>query len=92
MPPGALLLQRRVRSVGQARWQRLHDGVHLHRRRPGTGFGANPPVSRFCRSHRSILGTDTANIAATSSRGVPIATARTTRSRRSSEYGFMLQA
>ena len=58
----------------------------------GTGFGASPPVSRFCRSHRSILGTDTANIAATSSRGVPIATARTTRSRRSSEYGFMLQA
>ena len=59
---------------------------------PGTGFGASPPVSRFNRSHRVIVGTDTANLAATSSRGVPIATARTTRSRRSSEYGFMHQA
>ena len=56
---------------------------------PGTGFGARPPVSRFSRSHRVIVGTDTANVAATSSRGVPIATARTTRSRRSSEYAFM---
>ena len=59
---------------------------------PGTGFGARPPVSRFKRSHRVIVGSDTANVAATSSRGVPIATARTTRSRRSSEYAFMLQA
>ena len=56
---------------------------------PGTGFGATPPVSRFNRSHRSIVGIDTANRAATSSRGVPIKTARTTRSRKSSEYGFM---
>ena len=59
---------------------------------PGTGFGARLPVSRFNRSHRSIVGTDTAKVAATSSRGVPIATARTTRSRRSSEYAFMLRA
>jgi hypothetical protein len=59
---------------------------------PGTGFGARLPVSRFNRSHRVIVGTDTANVAATSSRGVPIATARTTRSRRSSEYAFMHQA
>ena len=59
---------------------------------PGTGFGASLPVSRFKRSHRVIVGTDTANIAATSSRGVPIVTARTTRSRKSSEYAFMLKA
>ena len=59
---------------------------------PGTGFGATLPVSRFNRSHRVIVGTDTANVAATSSRGVPIATARTTRSRKSSEYAFMLEA
>jgi hypothetical protein len=39
-----------------------------------------------------IVGTDTAKVAATSSRGVPIATARTTRSRRSSEYAFRHQA
>jgi len=56
---------------------------------PGTGFGATAPVSRFNRSHRSIVGSDTANRAATSSRGVPINTDRTTHSRRSSEYGFM---
>ena len=59
---------------------------------PGTGRGARLPVSRFNRSHRSIVGTDTANVAATSFRGVPIATARTTRSRRSSEYAFTLKA
>jgi hypothetical protein len=59
---------------------------------PGIGFGARLPVSRFKRSHRVIVGTDTTNRAATSSRGVPIATARTTRSRRSSEYAFMHQA
>ena len=59
---------------------------------PGTGFGARLPVSRFNRSHRSIVGTDTASSAATSLRGVPIATARTTRSRRSSEYAFILEA
>jgi len=41
---------------------------------PGTGFGARLPVSRFNRSHRMIVGTDTTNLAATSSRGVPIAT------------------
>ena len=59
---------------------------------PGTGFGARLPVSRFNRSHRVIVADDTANLAATSSRGVPIATARTTRSRRSSEYALMPQA
>ena len=52
---------------------------------PGTGFGASPPVSRCWRSQRSIVGTDTRKRAATSSRGVPINTARTTRQRRSSE-------
>jgi len=52
---------------------------------PGTGFGANPPVSRFNRNHRVIVGTDTRKRAATSSRGVPIITARTTRQRKSSE-------
>jgi hypothetical protein len=57
---------------------------------PGTGFGARLPVSRFNRSHRVIVADDTANIPATSSRGVPIATARTTRSRRSSPYALML--
>jgi len=59
---------------------------------PGTGFGARLPVSRFNRSHRSIVGTDTANVAATSSRGVPIATARTTRQRKSSVYAFIPKA
>ena len=58
---------------------------------PGTGFGARPPVSRFNRSQRVIVGTDTANCRATSSRGVPNVTARTTRQRKSSEYGLMLQ-
>jgi hypothetical protein len=59
---------------------------------PGTGFGARLPVSRFNRSHRVIVGTDTAKVAATSSRGVPIATARTTRQRKSSGYAFMPEA
>ena len=58
---------------------------------PGTGCGASLPVSRFNRSHRSIVATDTAKAAATSSRGVPIVTARTTRQRKSSEYGFIPQ-
>ena len=58
---------------------------------PGTGFEARLPVSHFNRSHRVIVADDTANVPATSSRGVPIATARTTRSRRSSEYAFMHQ-
>jgi hypothetical protein len=56
---------------------------------PGTGRRAKPPVSRFSRTHRSIVGTDTSKRAATSSRGRPASTARTTRSRRSSEYAFM---
>src|SRR5215216_2933216 len=56
---------------------------------PGTGFGARLPVSRRCRNHRSMVGTDTAKAAATSRRGVPFDTARTTRHRRSSEYGFI---
>jgi hypothetical protein len=59
---------------------------------PGTGFRARLPVSRFSRSHRVIVADDTSYVSATSSRGVPIATARTTRSRRSSEYAFMHQA
>jgi hypothetical protein len=59
---------------------------------PGTGFGARPPVSRRWRSHRSIVGTDTANRHATSSRAIPLSTAATTRHRRSSEYGFMPRA
>ena len=59
---------------------------------PGTGFGASPPVSRWSRSHRSIVGTETANRSATSPRGVPRDTARTTRHRRSSEYGLMSSA
>lgn len=56
---------------------------------PGTRRRANPPVSRFSRTHRSIVGTDTANVPATSSRGLPSSTARTTRSRRSTEYAFI---
>ena len=59
---------------------------------PGTGFGASPPVSRCRLSHRSIVGTDTANRRATSSRGAPPDTAHTTRHRRSSVYGFILTA
>lgn len=59
---------------------------------PGTGFGASPPVSRFNRNHRVIVGTDTANRIATSSRGIPLDTATTTRHRRSSEYGFIPKA
>ena len=59
---------------------------------PGTGFGARLPVSRFNRSHRVIVADDTANVAATSSRGVPVATARTTRQRKSSVYAFMAEA
>ena len=58
---------------------------------PGTGFGANSPVSRLSRSQRVIVGTDTANRIATFSRGIPLATAATTRQRKSSEYGFILQ-
>jgi hypothetical protein len=58
---------------------------------PGTGFGANPPVSRSSRSQRVIVGTETANRSATSARGSPSATAATTRQRKSSEYGFILQ-
>ena len=53
---------------------------------PSNGRAATPPVSRFSLNHRSIVGTETANIPPTSSRGVPTATALTTRSRRSSEY------
>ena len=56
---------------------------------PGTGLGAGLPVSRRCRSQRSMVGSDTAKVAATSARGVPRDTARTTRHRRSSDYGFM---
>jgi hypothetical protein len=59
---------------------------------PGTGFGASAPVSRRCFSHRLIVGTDTANRHPTSSRGIPLSTAITTRQRRSSEYGFIPQA
>ena len=55
----------------------------------GTGFGASPPVSRFSRSQRSIVGTDTRKRAATASRDVPISTARTTRQRKCSAYGFI---
>ena len=56
---------------------------------PGTGLGASPPVSRRRLSHRSIVGTDTANRRATSWRGAPPETAHTTRHRRSSAYGFI---
>jgi hypothetical protein len=59
---------------------------------PGTGRRDSPPVSRFSRTHRSIVGTDTSKRAATSSRGRPASTARITRSRRSSEYAFILAA
>jgi hypothetical protein len=59
---------------------------------PGTGRRARPPVSRFSRTHRSIVGTDTSNRAATSSRGRPASTAPITRSRRSSEYAFIPSA
>ena len=56
---------------------------------PGTGRRARPPVSRFSRTHRSIVGTETSKRDATSSRGRPVSTARITRSRRSSEYALM---
>ena len=59
--------------------------------RPGTGRRAKPPVSRFSRTHRSIVGTDTSNRTATSSRRSPRSTAPITRSLRSSEYAFILQ-
>ncbi len=56
---------------------------------PGTGRRVSPPVSRFSRTQRSIVGTDTSKRAATSSLGRPASTARITRSRRSSEYAFI---
>jgi hypothetical protein len=59
---------------------------------PGTGRRANPPVSRFSRTHRSIVGTDTSKRAATSSRRSPRPTAPITRPRRSAEYAFMPSA
>jgi hypothetical protein len=59
---------------------------------PGTGRRASPPVSRFSRTHRSIVGTDTSKRAATSSRRSPRSTAPITRSRRSSEYAFIPSA
>ena len=59
---------------------------------PGTGVGASPPVCRFNRSQRVIVGTETAKRHATSARGIPLATADTTRQRKSSEYGFIPQA
>ena len=59
---------------------------------PGTGFGTRSPRSRFCFSHRLIVGIDTATRQTTSSRGIPLATADTTRHRKSSEYGFTLKA
>ena len=55
---------------------------------PGIGFGARLPVSRCCFNHRLIVGTDTRNVPATSDRAVPLVTAATTRSRKSSEYAF----
>ena len=59
---------------------------------PGIGFGASFPVSRRCFNQRLIVGSDTANAPTTSDRLVPRSTAATTRSRKSSEYGFIPQA
>ena len=56
---------------------------------PGIGFGARLPVSRCCFNHRLIVGSDTRNVVATADLAVPVATAATTRSRKSSEYAFM---
>jgi hypothetical protein len=56
---------------------------------PGIGFGARSPVSRRCFSQRFIVANDTANVCTASARFIPPSTAATTRSRKSSEYGFI---
>lgn len=60
--------------------------------RPGDRFKAKVPVSRRCFSHRLIVASDTAYRHTTSSRGIPLSTAATTRYRRSSEHPLIPQA
>jgi hypothetical protein len=76
---------RSVRRSGRA----ACSGAIFNGGAPGTGFGVSLPVSRFKRSHRSTVGKDTSKRAATSLRRCPPSTATTTRSRKSSEYGFI---
>jgi hypothetical protein len=59
---------------------------------PGIGVGARSPVSRRRFTHRLIVGSETSKTTAASRRDISPSTARTTRQRRASEYGFMPQA
>jgi hypothetical protein len=53
-------------------------------------LGLRVPVSRRCLRYRLIVAGETAKVLTMSARGMPVSTARSTRSLRSCEYGFML--
>ena len=77
-----------ARSASRSGSAAMH-GVRLHRHRPRHRLRRQPSRSCFNRSHRSMVGNDTSNSPPPSSRGCPRSTALTTRSRKSSEYGFI---
>src|SRR5918994_3215056 len=56
---------------------------------PGIGLGCTSPVSLRLFSQRFMVGIDTEKVFASSSLGLPEATAESTLNLRSFEYGFM---
>jgi hypothetical protein len=56
---------------------------------PGMGRGAKVPPARYWYTYRWTVARPTPNVVATTVWGVPFSTARTTRSRRTTEYAFI---